>query len=50
LKKKAKNTNSNTKSQINTGVLVLENKKVFKGIGNWLSRRGYRAKFALIHH
>jgi len=33
LKKKVKKTNSNTKSQINTGVLVLENKKVFKGIG-----------------
>ena len=30
--KKAKKTNSK-KSQINTGVLVLENKKVFKGIG-----------------
>ena len=33
MKKKAKKTNSKTKSQINTGVLVLENKKVFKGIG-----------------
>ncbi len=33
MKKKAKKTNSNTKSKINTGVLVLENKKVFKGIG-----------------
>jgi carbamoyl-phosphate synthase small subunit len=33
LKKKAKKTNSKIKSQINTGVLVLENKKVFKGIG-----------------
>ena len=31
--KKAKKTNSKYKSQINTGVLVLENKKVFKGIG-----------------
>jgi len=31
--KKAKKTNSKFKSQINTGVLVLENKKVFKGIG-----------------
>ena len=31
--KKAKKTNSKIKSQINTGVLVLENKKVFKGIG-----------------
>tara|TARA_A100000164_G_scaffold307428_1_gene284163 strand:- start:233 stop:529 length:297 start_codon:yes stop_codon:yes gene_type:complete len=30
--KKVKKTNSN-KSQINTGVLVLENKKVFKGTG-----------------
>ncbi len=30
--KKAKKTNSKN-SQINTGVLVLENKKVFKGIG-----------------
>ncbi|MBD1173694.1 GatB/YqeY domain-containing protein, partial [Pelagibacterales bacterium SAG-MED03] len=30
--KKAKKTNS-INSQINTGVLVLENKKVFKGIG-----------------
>jgi carbamoyl-phosphate synthase small subunit len=33
LKKKAKKTSSKIKSQINTGVLVLENKKVFKGIG-----------------
>ncbi|MDA9697307.1 glutamine-hydrolyzing carbamoyl-phosphate synthase small subunit [Candidatus Pelagibacter sp.] len=33
MKKKAKKTNSKTKSQINTGILVLENKKVFKGIG-----------------
>ena len=33
MKKKSKKINSNTKSQINTGVLVLENKKVFKGIG-----------------
>ncbi len=33
MNKKAKKTNSKTKSQINTGVLVLENKKVFKGIG-----------------
>jgi len=31
--KKAKKTNSKIKSQINTGVLVLENKKLFKGIG-----------------
>ena len=31
--KKAKKTNSKIKSQINTGILVLENKKVFKGIG-----------------
>ena len=31
--KKAKKTNSKNKSKINTGVLVLENKKVFKGIG-----------------
>jgi len=31
--KKAKKTNSKFKSQINTGVLVLGNKKVFKGIG-----------------
>ena len=31
--KKAKKTNSNKISQIQTGVLVLENKKVFKGIG-----------------
>ena len=31
--KKAKKTNSNKISQISTGVLVLENKKVFKGIG-----------------
>jgi len=33
LNKKSKKTNSKIKSQINTGVLVLENKKVFKGIG-----------------
>ena len=33
MKKKVKKTYSKTKSQINTGVLVLENKKVFKGIG-----------------
>ncbi len=33
MNKKAKKTNSKIKSQINTGVLVLENKKVFKGIG-----------------
>jgi len=33
LNKKAKKTNSKIKSQINTAVLVLENKKVFKGIG-----------------
>ena len=31
--KKPKKTNSKKKSQIQTGVLVLENKKVFKGIG-----------------
>ncbi len=31
--KKAKKTNSKIKFQVNTGVLVLENKKVFKGIG-----------------
>ena len=31
--KKAKKTNSKKNSQINTGILVLENKKVFKGIG-----------------
>ena len=31
--KKAKKTNSKIKSQINTGILVLENKKIFKGIG-----------------
>ena len=33
MKKKAKKTNSKKNSLINTGVLVLENKKVFKGIG-----------------
>ena len=33
MNKKAKKTNSKIKSQINTAVLVLENKKVFKGIG-----------------
>ncbi len=33
MNKKPKKTNSKIKSQINTGVLVLENKKVFKGIG-----------------
>ncbi len=33
MNKKAKKTNSKIKSQISTGVLVLENKKVFKGIG-----------------
>ncbi len=33
MNKKAKKTNSKIKSQNNTGVLVLENKKVFKGIG-----------------
>ena len=33
MNKKAKKTNSKINSQINTGVLVLENKKVFKGIG-----------------
>ena len=31
--KKAKKTNSNKISQIQTGILVLENKKVFRGIG-----------------
>ena len=31
--KKAKKTNSNINSKINTGILVLENKKIFKGIG-----------------
>ena len=31
--KKAKKTNSKIISQIQTGILVLENKKVFKGIG-----------------
>jgi len=31
--KKAKKNNSNKISQISTGILVLENKKVFKGIG-----------------
>jgi len=33
LNKKAKKTNSKNISQIQTGVLVLENKKIFKGIG-----------------
>ena len=33
MNKKSKKTNSKIKSQTNTGVLVLENKKVFKGIG-----------------
>jgi carbamoyl-phosphate synthase small subunit len=33
--KKAKKSNSNN-SQISTGILVLENKRVFKGIGDWL--------------
>ncbi len=33
MNKKSKKTNSKIKFQINTGVLVLENKKVFKGIG-----------------
>jgi len=33
LNKKAKKTNSKKISQINTGILVLENKKIFKGIG-----------------
>ena len=33
MNKKSKKTNSKIKSQINTGVLVLENKKIFKGIG-----------------
>ena len=33
MNKKAKKTNSKIKSQINTGILVLENKKIFKGIG-----------------
>ena len=31
--KKAKKTNSKIITQIQTGILVLENKKVFKGIG-----------------
>ena len=31
--KKAKKTNSKKNTQINTGILVLENKKIFKGIG-----------------
>ena len=31
--KKAKKTNSNINSKINTGILVLENNKIFKGIG-----------------
>jgi len=31
--KKAKKTNSKKKSQIDTGILILENKRVFKGIG-----------------
>ena len=31
--KKAKKTNSKINSQINTGILVLESKRVFKGIG-----------------
>ena len=31
--KKAKKTNSKINSNINTGILVLENKKIFKGIG-----------------
>jgi len=33
LKKKAKKNNSNKILQIHTGILVLENKKIFKGIG-----------------
>ena len=33
MNKKSKKTNSKIKSHINTAVLVLENKKVFKGIG-----------------
>ena len=33
MKKKAKKTNSKKISEIQTGILVLENKKVFKGIG-----------------
>ena len=33
MNKKAKKTNSKNISQIQTGVLVLENKKIFKGIG-----------------
>ena len=33
MNKKPKKTNSKIKSQIHTGILVLENKKVFKGIG-----------------
>ena len=31
--KKAKKTNSKKNTQINTGILVLENKKIFKGMG-----------------
>jgi len=48
LNKKAKKTNSKIKSQINTGVLVLENKKVFKG-SELDIREKLQAKFALIH-
>ena len=33
MKKKAKKNNSNKILQIHTGILVLENKKIFKGIG-----------------
>ena len=33
MKKKAKKNNSKKTSQIHTGILVLENKKIFKGIG-----------------
>jgi len=46
--KKAKKTNSKN-SQINTGVLVLENKKIFRGIG--IGYQGMlQGKFALILH
>ena len=33
MKKKAKKNNSNKILRIHTGILVLENKKIFKGIG-----------------
>jgi len=48
LTEKAKKTNSKN-SQISTGVLVLENKKVFKGIGIGYQEKQLE-KFALIHH